>query len=174
MRLLVVAIIWFLLVGCGVDLSERHSAPHRGQYVVTGFEEYLETFEIQAIQHQQPIRVNDLVIDFQGLNLEARSDGNVTLGICYLQDNTTPTIHIDPYYWKDMTESMRQRLISHEMGHCILHREHMSEHLSIMRPMMLSDEEFDAQPVYLLDELYNKQYYGTFNLVDDPDRVWVN
>lgn len=65
----------------------------------------------------------------------------------------TQTITIDRTYWLNSPDELRQEVLYHELGHCLLNRGHVS-YLSIMQPYVLSSFDFENNKQALIDELF--------------------
>jgi len=74
-----------------------------------------------------------------------------TIGVCFL-GGITPTINIKPDFWEYASESEREALIFHELGHCILKQAHRKDRMSIMKPELIYD--FYSHEDYYLKELF--------------------
>lgn len=67
-----------------------------------------------------------------------------TVGQC-AENGTFKTVTIDPIYWANASESQRQQLIYHELGHCALNLKHIGTFktdqcpTSIMYPYTFGD-----------------------------------
>lgn len=74
------------------------------------------------------------------------------------------TIEISTKWWNVSTESERSQLLTHELGHCSLNRDHRVGYiesryggtirLSLMNPYRLQDEEYTEYLKYYLEELF--------------------
>lgn len=80
-------------------------------------------------------------------------DGAV--GRCFRGGSTRPHIIIDSEYWVWIDEGRRMRLVAHELGHCMLGRDHSSTRGSIMWWQILMDHEHDG---LTMDQLWNEMF----------------
>lgn len=134
-------LVSFLVVGCG----------QKPQFSIEGFEPYYDTFVTNT-----NIRTDNLIIRFSDLSDVSNPLGE-TVGEC--QWGTTPTVTIDPYYWNTLFENSRQELMDHELGHCILNRQHRNDLLtngqpaSIMNQFTFAGFVLDANSTYYYHEL---------------------
>jgi hypothetical protein len=154
-------ILTLFLIGCGVEERER---PEFNRVLeVNGFEHYVNLFQEQAKELGQDINVSDLVIRFKHIPVE---DNKTTLGRCWRGGNNPPIIDIDPEHWKSMSMVQRQLLMFHEMGHCLLRRDHVDEKksVSIMNPYLISSQVFVASEDRLIAELFDDSKYGGLEL----------
>lgn len=84
------------------------------------------------------------------------------VGLCwrYEESKTGVSIEIDPDYWFSTTETKKEVLLFHELGHCILGRDHEEEKLyytipkSIMFPYVF-ETSYLLYRSYYVDELKN-------------------
>jgi hypothetical protein len=90
-------------------------------------------------------------------------------GICYENSNK---VFIDPGYWQspEFSAIKRQNLILHELGHCVLGREHDQSKTyirsaksfkpnSIMYPKILNDDEYLSKINQYDDELFDQSRF---------------
>lgn len=113
---------------------------------------YPEEFEQYVVNFQKDTgKVVDTPISFADL------EGGV-VGICYHYTNGNKKIEIDRKYWKESEtnqakEYIRESLIYHELGHCVLeqdHREELTSHPrywylfpnSVMYPYLIGGQDF--------------------------------
>lgn len=132
--------------------------------------EYKDHIFVQDRNNHKSISVNDefkpYVEKFKelySLNFHIRVEfedlEKTYVGMCYYWDDGHREIGIDQDRWQRLSADEREVLIFHELGHCILNRDHVEElgHVgkyenapkSIMHPYIFSD------PYYAL----NRQYY---------------
>jgi hypothetical protein len=154
-------LITLLLVGCGIE--EKQRPEYNRVLSVDGFEHYVNLFQEQASELGQNIRVSDLVIRFKYIPIEG---DKTVLGRCWRGGDTSPTIDIDPEHWKTMSMVARELLMFHEMGHCILRRDHVEDFTSIMNPYLISTSVFIKDEDRLLAELFDSSQYGGLELYD--------
>jgi hypothetical protein len=84
------------------------------------------------------------------------------VGLCWRYEDTKTgvSIEIDPDYWFSATETKKEVLIFHELGHCILGRDHEEEKLyytvpkSLMFPYVF-ETPYMLYRSYYVDELKN-------------------
>lgn len=110
-----------LLVGCGSNLDPSKSIDPRTVSHDPTFNSYIETY---IAQKGAPL---DYDIPIAFTHIEGQ-----TIGICTRWSNGYRQIEIDKEYWDSASERYRLSLISHELGHCDLLREHSPDILSIM------------------------------------------
>jgi hypothetical protein len=123
------------------------------------FEDYVEVFFQEANLRGQDIRLVDFNLEIDLVTIE---DNNVA-GRCI---RNRDKIEIDKGYWEDSDPQEKEWLIFHELGHCILDRNHRNEHtvngecISFMKG---AENDFECFPNlyssfwrnYYLDELFD-------------------
>ncbi len=136
--------ISLLIAGCGNNRPQS--------FAITGFEVYYAQFVSDV-----GVGSNDLVIKFG--NPAAVTGLNTTVGVCERGNGRTPTVIIDEYFWAGSSEGYRQEIIDHELGHCILNRDHNNAVLpngwpaSIMNAYLFNPQVIDNNKQYYFHEL---------------------
>lgn len=153
-----------LLTGCGA--MEPLKPNKRNTVVEVGpFKPYLDLFIQEGAIHGRDIVVNDLIIKFEHIDEEK------VLAVCRRTDNDAlaPVIAVDPDKWAKLLLIQHEALIFHELGHCILKRDHL-EGMSIMDPYLLSTKKIAENEAKLLAELFDPAQANTlsFNGEDVP------
>lgn len=103
---------------------------------------YVKEFENQSSTTNNKVIVDDLVV-------RTRDDlGGSILAQCRMYSVFTPLIVVSKKYWVTMSETEREMVMFHELGHCILNRGH-NENLkepnipeSIMYPYIFSSDVY--------------------------------
>jgi len=139
MRYAILALVSLTLGGCGrLDLGE--------------FAPYVQRFEAEGQARGWDVQVTNLVVKLGDL-----PDG--MYGICH--HGLTPEIEVSRAYWPGATEEQREILLFHELGHCILEREHGGEAgrlddrpSSLMAKGMVQDWAWKTYRTEYLDELF--------------------
>ena len=111
---------------------------------------YVQAFETRGSAFGKTIQVDDLIVEFG--TMERASEQ----GYCLLKENDTPIIRVNQTAWNGMTESERQLLLNHELGHCILGRVHKND---LLQPAEIPASLMNS---YAIDsDLYvtHKDYY---------------
>jgi hypothetical protein len=158
--LLLIAVL-FAASGCGRGM-EAPAAPH-GE-----FEPYFQAFEAASIAHGRST-YGDAALPIAFGTISAEDAGE-----CFrpAADNYTGHryVTINPAYWATATEAQRTQTVFHELGHCLLNREHTSALMtltrndervgvpvSIMFPDILGTDdgwEWDTLSAVWIDELF--------------------
>lgn len=77
------------------------------------------------------------------------------LAMCLRWSNGDRQIEIDPYTWyKKLSETERQLVLFHEMGHCDLNLGHIEE-VGIMRAELMEEYYYLQDPDKYLKQLFN-------------------
>jgi hypothetical protein len=118
------------------------------------FSSYVERFEEVSSTVGAPVKVTDLVVKFGTVG--ERQDG-----VCETGDFIPPTIIINSKNWGKMSEDEREALMFHELGHCVLTRNHVTEMmdeetpLSMMYPIALNPSRYVEHR-----EHYHRELFG--------------
>ena len=84
------------------------------------------------------------------------------------------TVTFDPDFWNSVSETQRELLAHHELGHCILYRPHLTTLLSngaeksIMYPYIMSSSTYLNNYDYYQQELFSG-YGARSSLFESPD-----
>lgn len=154
-HLLLILILGFM--GCGKQYQDEQ------------FGQFVDQFVQDAAARGVQIQVNTQIIFGNPASIAGEAD---VIGVClYAPDQGR--IIIDRSFWNSAPDEYRKMVIYHELGHCVLGREHnpLTElvvngtwraelPMSIMNPSAPSDGEIEAGgPGYektLIDELFSK------------------
>ncbi len=156
-------LMFISLAGCGSYSEFTYTPPDTSQVplpvIDREFRPYLETFLREAHARQYPLTAKKLSI----VGLEALSEADKypnAAGICY---PTEVRVEVKMPYWRTLDNTMRERLIFHELGHCLLGRTHRE--IQVMTPdgpyygSLMEPSLFTGHPelrAYYLDELFGK------------------
>jgi len=121
---------------------------------------HFDSFVTEAFEHGMDISLEDL--DIGGYIENIQESG--TLGQCKTYSNGSKQVVIDLPYWNSADEIEREYIVFHELGHCLLGREHKDDKDSegdCVSIMQSGDSGCDG--VYdlenrneLIDELFRK------------------
>ena len=106
-----ISIIGLTFVGC---TAENENVIHME------LEAYFQSFELEAHNYGVEVSLNDIDISGYIEDIEERG----TLGQCKSYSNGSKEVVIDNFYWSRADDMEREYLVFHELGHCILGREH--------------------------------------------------
>ncbi len=128
----------------------------------------------------------DVTPDMSGPKLSIRiasldSYGSSVIGLCETSSNLR-RITFDPDFWYSVSETQREILAHHELGHCVLFRGHRTSVLSsgiyasIMYPQIMKSSTYTNNYDYYQDELF--QYAATdaslAMVSEDPNQISVH
>jgi hypothetical protein len=159
-KIIVILILSFLTTSCGQLLNQD---PRRFTSLDPTFKPQLEVFESL---YGRP--VYDIAIGFADLQ-------EPKVGLCIQWSSGHWEIHIDKKYWARATPEARLGLVLHELGHCVLKRDHVSKRkyyegqhvlgeipVSLMYPYNFYSYSFSELESYYLKELFNPSSSGKF------------
>lgn len=112
--------------------------------VITGFEKEFYSF---LRYYKKPI--TDLSIKFSDM-------AKPNVGLCSISEGEQPEIYIDRKYWARTDETMHEQLIFHEMGHCILHKQHDDNGVHIMNSSTPDELDYVMYHTQLIEELFHE------------------
>jgi hypothetical protein len=131
---------------CGVK-----SPSQRKTIIDPEFVDLVELFEKEQNENV------DIDISFKELDYP-------TVGLCWWQTRSASRqgieIEIDPDFWFESSDVKKEELLFHELGHCILNRDHLDEKInyyvpkSIMYPYVFG-YAYTKYRSYYVDELKN-------------------
>jgi len=138
----------FLLLSSGCGQIEHK----RQNNIDPEFSRLVDLFE------QEQSEVVDIDITFKDIDYP-------TVGLCWSQTYSNGEkqgieIEIDPDFWFASSEMKKEELLFHELGHCILNRDHEDEMLyqripkSVMYPYVF-EWAYERYRSYYVDELKN-------------------
>jgi hypothetical protein len=84
-------------------------------------------------------------------------EGN-TVGLCYSYSDGSREIELDVDYWTRANDSMKEELVMHELGHCVLNRDHKET-------IVFSPKENENIPVSIMFPYVfgHRFYYQKYN-----------
>ena len=106
------------------------------------------------------------------------SYGSSVIGLCETSSNLR-RVTFDPDFWNSVSETQRELLVHHELGHCVLYRGHRTavlssgNYASLMYPIIMRSSTYLDNYAYYQDELFN--YAAAEAAPDaDPSRITVH
>jgi hypothetical protein len=111
--------------------------PDKVLAVDPAFEPYLNQFKTQLIRYRaDSIFIDDLVM---GFSYSGITNG---IGMCAAGPGVSshPTITIDHDYWVSSSELEKTGIVFHELGHCVLFRQHTSDKINVS--VVLANKEY--------------------------------
>lgn len=83
------------------------------------FQVYVDDFVTESVNQNRPVTITNLIIQFSN-QLPSQTLGECTVG------GFSPTISINSVDWANETDIFRKVVLFHELGHCVLNREHVN------------------------------------------------
>jgi len=124
---------------------------------VAGFEDYVTLFETES-SRKDPLIVEDLIIRFGDIANPAQ------LAVCRIAGGDTPQITIRKSSWDQFNKIDRESLMMHEMGHCVLKRNHDDSKFTntntpktVMNPYVLREDVYKPNRDYYQNELFSRK-----------------
>jgi hypothetical protein len=116
----------------------------------------MNSFAHDAGTYKRPVDLSDIEINFGDLS----AYGSSVIGLCQTSSNRNDIVTINQSWWNRVSETQRNLLVHHELGHCELYRPHRTtlgsdgNPISIMYPVILSSSVYQAKAGDYLSELY--------------------
>jgi hypothetical protein len=132
--------------------------------------EYVDAFESQwQLRLDSKFKIEALYISFvKDFNIESEDwGGRHIVGMCYYKQ--VPYVALLRSYWDRASDTERENLIFHELGHCLLKRNHLDERkndktVSIMNSRIMVPEEYNSKTREgYLEELFWRPPYDPRN-----------
>lgn len=109
----------FIFAACQRDIEENASTIDQID-IPSDLQPYFETFKEKALE-------NGLQIDYESANITAEirliDEGSVA-GTCSTNGHDLRHITIDESFWNQASHLLKEMVVFHELGHCILGRGH--------------------------------------------------
>ena len=142
-------VLYLFFISCNKDDS---------QVIESELQAHFTNFESEANAHGLDIDISAIGVNGYIQNIETRG----TLGQCKSYSDGSQQVIVDEQYWNRISDNEREYLVFHELGHCILEKEHNDEQdengncISIMQSgnngcKSVYNTEYKAQ---LLNELF--------------------
>lgn len=141
--------LYLFLGGCGTF------GQHEEVWMRKDFIKYYNNFLLDAIRHNKKLEIKQIQIDFGKLKSPVIGECRVSKGY--------KTIIIDPDEWFHSSNTRHKELIYHELGHCLLNRDHFDTAMvinnvlmpaSLMSTIMLNEYFFEEYEDYYINELF--------------------
>jgi hypothetical protein len=137
--------LWIIISACG-------RTRELGEYSA-----YVEAFENEGRAHGQSISAGSLVI-MDSDELPSRVHARCHTG--FLQ---TPTILVNKAVWPGLSENTREAVMFHELGHCVLGRNHKDDvdekgtKISLMHTFTPIGNTYASNREHFLTELFTEK-----------------
>jgi hypothetical protein len=141
-------------------------------------EKYIQKFiddaKIQGIDVLPDMKGPKLTIQISSLS----AYGSSTIGLCE-SGTRLRRVTLNPSFWNSVSDTQKELLVHHELGHCVLYRPHRSDLLSggayasIMYPVIMASSTYTSNYNYYQQELFNSNAStNTLQLAGEgPDQV---
>jgi hypothetical protein len=148
------------LSACGKGLS---SPPIYGVNHPTGSSAEIGPYYERFVSFGKTLKNRDLRSDlpmsFKTLGFTKATGG--TIGVCITYPDGFKEVQFDPIFWSIATDTQKELVVLHELGHCSLHREHDNIKKvdgypkSIMYPYILEPFNYYSNHDQYVLELFN-------------------
>ena len=149
-KILSVVILLITPIGCATVPPE-----YKYNEYLENFAPYVGKFRIKAYTYNRTKLMSDVIIYF-GEVQKSTNDGYVTVAMCDYKGN----IIINKKEWNQRSTIKQENVIFHEMGHCVLNRDHTQGLFeddcpkSIMYPSLMTDWCYLKRYDYYMKELF--------------------
>ena len=153
-----------LLLGCGIIEEEEKE-------IDQSFEDYLNLFIHEAEQRGYSISADHLVMRYGEIENPSL---HIAVCITYVPTNPAvtavrkrsdwrkvfgagkpPEVVVPPNNWEALSPTQKEITIFHELGHCLLNKDHTNDDDSVMSPFIISARLYSENRAALLDELFD-------------------
>lgn len=135
---------------------------HKPHYEVDPIlQPYITLFEQKAFEQQVNIEIRDLRAYF--VSDLGEDEDSVTLALCrkYETDDGevlgSPEIEVDENEFRELEDSEKEALMFHELGHCILNRDHRDDRIP-----QEQNRQSSIMSTYLINAFYYVKYYNSY------------
>lgn len=147
------------LLGCGNSISfvEDEFVPYYSSFIEEG----------ESRSPEKGLREKPITIKFGPVNADEGYTEDETLGGCEIRsirdDGSVywgTIILINQKNWDSLNEEEKELVIFHELGHCLLNRQHKTASFSsgvnksIMHPHIMDSSRYKSKRDFYLDELF--------------------
>ena len=136
----------------GPEVTDLYTGPASvAKYV----QKFVDDAKIQGLDVTPDMKNPKLQIQISSLD----GYGASVIGLCETSGSLR-RVTFDPDFWDDVSETQRELLAHHELGHCVLYRPHRTAVLSsgayasIMYPVIMSSSEYLNDYDYYQEELF--------------------
>lgn len=155
-------LISLLSVGCAKQVTSFNVDPALMPY----YQKFIDSGKSRGTDYS----TNDLVMQF------GETQGQV-IGYCRKQESynwnlftketvSTPVVVVKPSWWANASEASKRELVYHELGHCLMNKEHNTSRSSfgqpesIMYPYHIGGNFFSYWEANYLDQLFGLRLYA--------------
>lgn len=152
----IIVCIMLLNIGCTYQENVNRASYYS---VEMDTQHYVNEFIAAAKKNNKDIVINDLVIQFQPDKFFKKPTEIGRCSRCKKSTDCTPEINIKQSWWLKQTTSdlNRREVIFHELGHCILYRDHKDTKdlagypISIMNAQQIGDNLYNETTISSYD-----------------------
>lgn len=174
-NLILIALL-LLLTACGKKISNSPKALPPTYGIEAEFVPLVDDFYIEASSRGLNLPRNLVLVSKSTLS----AGGANTIGVCFYPtaERRFPYVEVKKSFWDSANYEAKRNLIYHELGHCLLYRDHTTSQqfapnigktipLSIMFPYIIMAMSSDIINFYLnyesdyIEELFNENALGT-------------
>jgi hypothetical protein len=119
------------------------------EYVDSQLIPYRNAFVRESRKRDAAVDIDKLSMIFGDLDSSSGEIGN-----CMFKGDL-PFIRIDRRWWLVASDLEREEVAFHELGHCILNRDHCSIQTSMMQPELIPGNKYGASREAFLNELFH-------------------
>ena len=142
-----------------VQSSDYTKTSHLGPLNPPAFDPYKRLFEAWADKYSLLIFADDTDIQFGDINCPKKNHGShCAVAYCEMDKNV---IVVDRVNWKKESYYSREQVLFHEMGHCLLRRQHKNDLDSTCHPVsgmywaMIDEQWYIDHREQYMEELFN-------------------
>lgn len=133
-----------VIPSCRGIFTPNKVAPQAKPYVKT-FLKYCHQYQVDCSSISQHVVEIDTMDDFDVLF------PNV-IGVCLPAEQK---VILNKYYWDAAGHADREQLVIHELGHCVLEKQHIEQRIGIMNPHILYFGDYILDYQELLDDFFD-------------------
>lgn len=134
--------------GCAVETYNR-------VFIAEAAQEFVVSFQVEALLHGHEISIQNLIVKFADIT-EPR-----WIGYCWMPNGGTPEVVLSSKYWAGATYYAKEILMFHELGHCLLLKDHIGTfNADGMPASIMYPETFDAYYYERNREQYLTEFFG--------------
>lgn len=173
MKNIILIVLIFTTTACGLQKEKKITKYN----VHPDLQSYVTTFSAKRAIAGNASAIKDLEAHFSD-TIGTIGELGMVVGVCIRSKTTTnngliqevretPVIKINRQYWESTAEADREQLMYHELGHCILKRDHDETLITHAQP------ESIMYPVHLGNALYVDYYSHYINELFNPTGIVI-
>lgn len=155
MRIVVYGVLIAVISNACTTLNTINYTLSKLHYIDSAIWPYVTKFVVEGGKRGYVADLSNITVIFGTTN--TKEDAG-TVGTCSAI-NGFPLVVIDQGYWNISNVYEKEELIMHELGHCLLNREHCEakengEGVSLMKPDLFDSSVYSNNREKLIDELF--------------------